>query len=116
MTSRRYLMAFAVTDGSETKFMNVAADIEGDLETGIKRVKAEIVSNMNEWGVTTELPVLISAIQIDTLRPPEWVELPIMVKRTLQQIVIDYGRGEIPLPEHISDLRNWLDKLKEVNS
>lgn len=113
MTSRRYLMAFAVTDGNETKFVNVSADIEGDLETGIKRVKAEIVSNMKEWGVTTELPVLISAIQIDTLRPPEYVLLPIMVKRSIEQVVRDWRMGNSTIEPCYIELENWLAKLKE---
>lgn len=113
MTARRYIFAFAMLVEGNLVYANVTHSIEGDLESGIKKLQGKIVSDMAAEGVNIELPVLLSAIQVDTLRPPEWVELPLNIRQTLEQIIIDHQEGiSGPRFQYINEIDQWLRAIK----
>lgn len=113
MTTRRYLMCFAIAQGEDFSFMNTTVTIEGDLEQGIAKVKQRAVNDLAKDGIYIAEPVLLSAIPLENVLPPQFVLLPIEVRRSVEQIVIDHRRGELSTDNCIRDIATWLETVKE---
>lgn len=114
MSARRYLMTFAIPMEYGLHFAEVKTNLEGDLESGIEKIKRQLSEDLTRDGLHSEFPVLVSCLQLDTKLPPQYVLLPIEIKRSLQQIVADVlGSGRPPHMQSVKDVRDWLDSIKE---
>lgn len=112
MTTRRYLMCFAVAQDEDFSFMNTTTTIEGDLEQGIAKVKQRIVNDFAKDGISISIPVLLSAIPLENIRPPSYVELPTTVRQSMEQIVIDYIKGKSASVADVNLMDEWLNAIK----
>lgn len=113
-SERRFLLAFAVSDKSgDISFLNVSTTVEGNLEPGIEAVKKRVIEDFRGEGVSISPPVLLSALELEQVRPPSYVELPIMVRRSLEQLVSDFDRYLPMHPQSMRDIANWLKAIKE---
>lgn len=108
MSKRRYIFTFAVLEG----FVNIKSDIEGDLESGIEEIEKNMRETLFKNSIETIPIALISATQLDTVYPPDYVELPIMVRRSLEQVIRDARSGRVTPTMCYDDIERWLEANK----
>lgn len=112
-TERRYIFAFAIASEDEIQFMDMTTTIRGQLEGEIEAVKKRVMEDFARAGMTIAKPVLLSATQLDFVRPPTYVELPTMVRRSLEQIVMDAKKSLPSRTTDMEELESWLIAIKE---
>lgn len=114
MTTRRYLVCIATqsSDSGMVVFDNKVVNIEGDLEKGIEKFRDELQKALEEARIDTFRPTIVSLAPLDNIRPPSYVELPTTVRQSMEQLVIDYDKGNPAGVVDIRILKSWLKAIR----
>lgn len=110
MSKRRYIFTFSALES----FWNITSTIEGDLESGIEEIKKNMRETLFKNSIETIPIALISALQLDTRLPPQFILLPIEIKRDIQQVLIDWDKGELVSKDCANELRAWLETTRRT--
>lgn len=110
-STRRFMLAFAIATGEGIHHANVTANIDGDLEASIEEIKRRMAEDLARDGIKATAPVLTFALQLENKWPPQYVELPITVRRSIEQIVMDWRRNGHDETPAISEVEVWLESV-----